>query len=60
MATNRTVVGQRMRWIHKKHGVTLKKLGDAVGVSASYLGHVELGKKGVPDTTPTRPPGPPS
>jgi transcriptional regulator with XRE-family HTH domain len=43
-----TPFGQRMRQLRAEHGVTLKEMAEALGVSPAYLSALEHGKRGRP------------
>lgn len=40
-----TAIGNRIRHIRKKQGLTQEKLADAAGISLSFLGHIERGTR---------------
>lgn len=43
-----TPFGDRMRRLRADHGVTLKDMAEAIGVSSAYLSALEHGKRGRP------------
>lgn len=45
-----TQFGRYIRKLRIDHGMILKDLADALGVSSSYISAVELGKKNIPDS----------
>lgn len=45
-----TQFGRYIRKLRIDHGMILKDLADALGVSSSYISAVELGKKNIPES----------
>lgn len=48
MATKLTSIGERLRTARKSKGLTLRKLGEAVGLSHAFVGEVERGHRPLP------------
>ncbi len=42
---NYTALGQRIRQIRHQHDLTQAELADAIGVSTSFIGHIERGTR---------------
>lgn len=42
---NYTALGQRIRQIRRQHDLTQAELADAIGVSTSFIGHIERGTR---------------